>query len=115
MSSRESKERKRTKKKEAKEGDACGNCRSRGNRLRWPSADVLLDDFLRCLENPAGFSTVTTSAAAAINFKTINKRGGSLLLHRGGLLLRCQKHTGLSGKFDFSIQFFREPAVPQPN
>ena len=24
-------------------------------------------------------------------------------------------HTGLSGKFDFSMQFFREPSVPQPN
>ena len=37
---------------------------------------ILLDDFLRCLENPAGFTTVTTSAAATINFKTINKRVG---------------------------------------
>ena len=27
---------------------------------------ILLDDFLRYLENPAGFTTVTTSAAAAI-------------------------------------------------
>ncbi len=36
------KERKRTKKKEAKEGDACGNCRSRGNRVRWPSAPFFL-------------------------------------------------------------------------
>ena len=35
---------------------------------------ILLDDFLRYLENPAGFTTVTTSAAATINFKTINKR-----------------------------------------
>ena len=37
---------------------------------------ILLDDFLRYLENPAGFTTVTTSAAATINFKTINKRVG---------------------------------------
>ena len=51
---------------------------------------ILLDDFLRCLENPAGFTTVTTSAAATINLKPLTK-GGSLLLHRGGLLLRCQK------------------------
>jgi hypothetical protein len=26
--------------------------------------DILFDDFHRCLENPAGFSTVTTSPAA---------------------------------------------------
>jgi hypothetical protein len=34
---------------------------------------ILLDDFLRYLENPAGFTTVTTSAAAAINLKPLTK------------------------------------------
>jgi hypothetical protein len=33
----------------------------------------LLDDFLRCLENPAGFTTVTTSANPAINLKPLTK------------------------------------------
>jgi hypothetical protein len=36
--------------------------------------NILLDDFHRCLENPAGFSTVTTSPT------TINQQTGILIV-----------------------------------
>jgi hypothetical protein len=39
----ESEQRKKKNQKErTEEGDACGNCRSRGNRVRWPSAPFFL-------------------------------------------------------------------------
>jgi hypothetical protein len=36
------KKEKEAKKKETKEGEACGNCHSHGNRTRWPSAIIRL-------------------------------------------------------------------------
>src|ERR1700733_15497130 len=63
---RERKKEKEPKRKKLRKGTLVETAAAEGNRIRWPSADILLDDFPRCLENPAGFSTVTTSAAATI-------------------------------------------------
>jgi len=58
------------KKKEAKkkEGEACGNCRSRGNRKRWPSASFFLmistAAWKSLRKKRSGFPTVTTGPAA---------------------------------------------------
>jgi len=54
------------KKKEPKKKESCG----RGSLWKLPqprksskdASQYFLDDFLRCLETPAGFSTVTTSS-----------------------------------------------------
>ena len=43
------------------------------------------------------------------------ERLAGLLASLGRLDRPVVDHTGLNGKFDFSMQFFREPAVPQPN
>jgi hypothetical protein len=57
------KKEKEAKRKKPKEGEACGNRHSRGNRIKVACGNILIDDFHRCLENPVGFSTVTTSPA----------------------------------------------------
>jgi uncharacterized protein (TIGR03435 family) len=47
--------------------------------------------------------------------KLTMERLASLLVSLERLDRPVVDHTRLSGKFDFSMQFFREPAVPQPN
>jgi hypothetical protein len=62
------KERKRTKKKETKGRGGLWKLPQPRKSNKVACGNIFLGDFLRCLENPAGFSTVTTSPAAAINF-----------------------------------------------
>jgi len=63
-----SKERKRTKKKETEGRGGLWKLPQPRKSIKVAFGDILLGDFLRCLENPAVFSTVTISPAAAINF-----------------------------------------------
>jgi len=61
------KERKRTKKKDTEGRGSLWKLPQPRKSIKVAFGDIFAD-FLRCLENPAGFSTVTTSPAATINF-----------------------------------------------
>ena len=104
----ESKQRKKKNQKErTKEGDACGNCRSRGNRVRWPSAPFFLMISSAAWKTLLGLPQLPQARLRRLTLKPLTK-GGSLLLDRGGLFLRCQKHFLL--EILFASRFFKFPA-----
>jgi hypothetical protein len=58
---------KKQKRKKAKEGEACGNCHSRGNQTRWPSATFLLMISTAVWKTLLGFPQLPQARRRSIN------------------------------------------------